>query len=129
MQISDLVKKKLEKQGYRIIGNHSACKICTWTKKSLKDEDVCYKERFYNIKSHQCCQMTPSLYCTNSCIFCWRDISMLTSKKFIGKADEPKEIIQGCVKAQRELLNGFLGNPKTNLKKLKEAQNPRFFAV
>jgi len=123
------IKQNLEKQQYRIVGKHSACKICTWTKKSIRDEDVCYKSKFYGIKSHMCCQMTPCLYCCNNCAYCWRDISTLNSTVFKGTPDEPKEIIDGCVKAQRELLNGFPGNPKTNKKKFKEAQNPKFFAI
>ena len=36
-------KKDLEKQGYRIVGNHSAIKVCHWTKRAIRGEDVCYK--------------------------------------------------------------------------------------
>ena len=46
-------KKNLEKQGYRVVGNNSAVKICNWTKKSLTDKGVCYKEKFYGIKSNK----------------------------------------------------------------------------
>lgn len=127
--VSDKIKTILEKQGYRLVGNHSACKICEWTRKSLVDEDVCYKQKFYGIQSHQCCQMTPSVFCINRCIFCWRDTSLTTKKSFGKKIDEPKEIIQGCIKAQRELLSGFGGNENTNIKKFKEAQNPKYFAI
>ena len=126
--ISDERKKDLERQGYRIVGNHSAVKICSWTKKSLLNQDVCYKEKFYNIKSHQCCQMTPSIYCCNKCLFCWRDINNF-NKNLIEKLDDPKEIIDTCIKKQRELLNGFPGNKNLNKKKFKEAQNPKYFAI
>ena len=129
MMVSEKVKSVLEKQGYRFVGSHSACKICEWTRKSLVDKDVCYKQKFYGIKAHQCCQMTCSVFCTNQCIFCWRDISLTTQKSFGKKIDEPKDIIEGCIEAQKKLLSGFGGNANTNLKKFKEAQDPKYFAV
>lgn len=125
----DKVKKVLERQGYRFVGGHSACKICEWTKKSLIDKDICYKQKFYGIKSHLCCQMTPSIFCVNRCVFCWRDISLTTRKKFCKKIDDPKDIIKKCIEAQRKLLSGFGGNDKINSKKFKEAQDPRYFAI
>ncbi len=122
-------KRLLEKQGYRFTGEHSSVKICTWTKKSLVDRGVCYKETFYGIKSHQCCQMTPCMFCSNECVYCWRTMDLFKNLKIEGKIDEPKEIIDNCIKAQRELLNGFPGNPKLNKKKFEEARNPKFFAI
>jgi tRNA wybutosine-synthesizing protein 1 len=128
--LSHKTKSVLEKQGYRIVGNHSACKICEWTKKSLVDKDTCYKETFYGIKAHRCCQMTPSLVCPNSCTYCWRTITKATvGEKIKGKINEPKEIIRGCIEAQRHLINGFPGSSKTNMKKFGEAQNPLSFAI
>jgi len=128
--LSDQLKEKLEKEGYRFSGDHSACKICHWTKKSLLDEDTCYKETFYGVKAHQCCQMTPSLTCCNSCIFCWRTFNKeTTSKEFKGDIDSPQKIISGCIEGQRNLLSGFGGNKKVNKKKLVEAQNPKYWAI
>jgi len=128
--VTTKLKKILENQQYGLVGNHSACKICHWTKKSLIDEGTCYKETFYNIRAHQCCQMTPSLLCCNSCIFCWRNLLPgTTSKDFNLKADEPKEIIEGCIKQQRKLISGFGGNKKINKKKFQEAQNPKYWAI
>ncbi|MDP2908597.1 MAG: 4-demethylwyosine synthase TYW1 [Nanoarchaeota archaeon] len=127
--VSDKIKAVLEKQGYRFVGNHSACKICEWTRKSLTDKDVCYKQKFYGVKSHQCCQMTPSVFCVNRCVFCWRDTSLTTKKDLGKKVDEPKDIIGGCIAAQRKLLSGFGGNDKVNAKKLREAQDPKYFAI
>lgn len=127
--VSKKVQTVLEKQGYRFVGRHSACKICEWTRKSLVDEDVCYKQKFYGIKSHMCCQMTPSIFCINRCVFCWRDTSLTTKTSLGKKIDEPKDIIEGCIKAQRKLLSGFGGNEKVNVKKLKEAHNPKYFAI
>lgn len=133
------VKESLEKQHYKIVGKneHSAVQICRWTKKSLRDEGVCYKEKFYGIKSHLCCQMTPSLYCPNKCVHCWRAIEYTTGDKIPGKIDSPSEIIDDCIKAQRKLLEGFNIDThskkkqlsRANQKKLKEAQEPMQFAI
>jgi len=129
MEINSKIKADLEKQGYRIIGKHSAIKICEWTRKSLRNEDVCYKEKFYGIKSHRCCQMSCSLLnCQNKCIHCWRNLNYTDSKK-IQNPEDPKKIIENCIKQQRLILQGFKGSKKTNLKKFKEAMNPKQFAI
>ncbi|MBW3003763.1 4-demethylwyosine synthase TYW1 [Candidatus Woesearchaeota archaeon] len=121
------LKSLLEKQQYRFVGKHSAVKICTWTKKSLRDEDVCYKQKFYGIRSHLCCQMTPAVNnCPNSCIFCWRPQEFTLKVK---GEDEPKDIVKNCILGQRGLLSGFGGNHKVNLGKLEEAQEPMHFAI
>jgi len=120
--------KDLEKQGYRMVGKHSAIKVCLWCKKSLRDEDCCYKEKFYGIKSHRCVQMTLCFICSQRCQFCWRDIEF-TPVKFTGKVDKPKFIVDECIKQQRKYLEGFKGNPKTNMKKFEEAMNPNQFAI
>lgn len=123
-------KSILKNQSYSLVGNHSACKICTWTKKSLLDKDVCYKQTFYNIKSHLCCQMSPCISCSNSCVYCWRHISKDTlALKFKEKPDDPKLIIDECIKSQRILLSGFGGNKLLNKNKFKEAQDPKYFAI
>ncbi|MBW2992460.1 4-demethylwyosine synthase TYW1 [Candidatus Woesearchaeota archaeon] len=129
MPISQARKQDLEKQGYRLVGNHSAIKVCEWTKKSLKDCDFCYKQQFYNIKSHRCVQMTPSLpFCNHRCIFCWRDIDF-TKLKWQGKIDNQKYIIDNCIKEHINYLRGFGGNKKANKVKLKEAYSPNQFAI
>jgi tRNA wybutosine-synthesizing protein 1 len=127
-------KKLIEtliKQHYALIGNHSGVQICRWTKKSLLDEGFCYKEKFYGIKSHRCCQMSPSIgFCENRCLHCWRAIELTIGNKMNPKnIDEPKEIINGCIEAQIKLLSGFNGNPKINKKKFKEADEPMQFAI
>ena len=141
--IPDNVKKLLEKQHYKIIGfkGHSAVQICRWTKKSLRDEGVCYKEKFYGIKSHLCCQMTPAvMWCPNRCIHCWRAIEYTIDSelpKDKDKLDSPIEIIDSAIKAQRKLLEGFKIVPETkhknpskvNMKKWQEAQEPMQFAI
>ncbi len=123
--------KDLEKKGYRFVGskNHSAAKICHWTKKSIVNEGVCYKEKFYGIKSHRCLQMSPSIsFCHHKCLFCWRDIS-ITETEWNEEYDEPADIIDGCIDAQRNLLCGFFGNSQSDPQKLKECKEPNNAAI
>ena len=129
IMISDKVKKILGKQHYVVVGEHSGVQVCRWTKNSLRNKGVCYKEKFYGIKSHECCQMSPSIiFCQNSCIHCWRPIELCQGEK-IKKIDSPEKIIEKCIEGQRKLLNGFKGYDKVNKKKLEEAQNPTQFAI
>ena len=131
MPIQDADLKDLEKKGYRFVGSHghAAVKICHWTKKSLTDEGVCYKEKFYGIQSHRCLQMSPSIpFCHHKCLFCWRDVS-ITSTQWQGLYDEPKEIIDDGIKAQRSLLVGYFGNEKANQRKVQQAQHPNNAAI
>ncbi|MFN4133751.1 MAG: radical SAM protein, partial [Candidatus Hadarchaeales archaeon] len=125
----------LENAGYRIIGEHrhSAVKVCHWTKKSLLDQGVCYKEKFYGaelgVRSHLCLQLTPSIpFCDHRCIYCWRDTE-ITIPEWRGEVDEPAAILDHAISAQRLLLSGFGGNPKVNRKKFMEAQKPRHCAI
>lgn len=124
------LKKLLQSQQYAFIGNHSAIKICNWTKKSLRDQDVCYKEKFYGIKSHRCCQISTTIgFCTNSCLYCWRPIEYTLGNQMKQPIDNPKQLIQNAIKAQRKQLIGFKGNKKVNKEKLEQAMNPNQFAI
>jgi len=136
--IPDNIKKLLKKQHYEVAGKHSAVQICRWTKKSLREEGVCYKEQFYGIKSHLCCQMTPAvMWCPNKCVHCWRAIEHTLGDELIGDVDSPSEIIDKCIEAQRKLLMGFKIDKdskkkqlsRANQKKWKEAQEPTQFAI
>ncbi len=121
--------KDLEKQGYRMVGNHSGIKVCLWTKKAIRCQDVCYKNTFYGIQSHRCVQMTPSLnFCNQRCSWCWRDIEF-TKPKWSGKADNPKDIIDGCIAEQIKYLQGFGGSKDTDFKRFREALKPLHFAI
>lgn len=137
--IPEKIRKLLKKQHYEIVGKHSAVQTCRWTKKSLKNEGTCYKEKFYGIQAHRCCQMTPSvMWCPNQCVHCWRAIEhTLGSSLDKEKVNSPSEIIDGCIKAQRKLLQGFKILPETahktlskaDMKKWEEAQEPMQFAI
>jgi len=118
-----------EKQKYAIVGSSSGVQVCRWTRNSLNNHDVCWKEKFYGIKSHQCCQFSPAvMWCENQCLHCWRPIEMNLGTK-LDKVDEPKEILNGIVEARKKLLIGFKGNKKVSAKKFKEACNPTLFTL
>ncbi len=123
------LKSLLKSQHYELVGKHASLKVCEWTKKSLRNEDFCYKQKFYNIQSHRCVQMTPCTnFCTNLCVFCWRAIDFnqgILMKDF----DEPKKIIEDCIKGHLKKITGFGGNKKADKKKLNEAKNPLHFAI
>ncbi|MFA6888708.1 MAG: 4-demethylwyosine synthase TYW1 [Candidatus Woesearchaeota archaeon] len=119
-------KEKLKKQHYRIIGEHSAVKTCTWTKRALRNEGVCYKSKFYGIKSHRCIQMTPSLnFCDMDCLYCWRE----RNNSPFDIVDDPKELLDNAIKAQRKLLNGNGGYDKTDKKQMEESKKPLHVAI
>lgn len=121
----------LKRQHYEIAGKHSVVKVCEWTKHSLRGEGVCYKEKFYGIKSAGCCEMSPaSVFCDNKCLHCWRAIENTQGNKMDRKLlDSAEKVIAECIKGRKKLLTGFKGNSKVNKKKLQEAQEPSHFAI
>lgn len=131
MSLNKKQVEKLKSSGYRFVGshNHAAAKICHWTKQSILDKGVCYKEKFYGIESHRCLQMAPAVpNCQQKCEFCWRDLSY-TQTQWEGEYDDPKTIIDEAVKAQNNLLCGFFGNDKANKEKLEESKTPTNAAI
>lgn len=131
MSLTRTQVEKLESSGYRFVGrhNHAAAKICHWTKQSILDRGVCYKEKFYGIESHRCLQMAPAVpNCQQKCEFCWRDLSY-TQTQWEGEYDNPKTIIDEAIKAQNNLLCGFFGNDKANKEKLEESKTPTNAAI
>lgn len=129
-KLSPEIKQELHKEGYRIVGKnqHSAVKICHWTRESIRHGKNCFK-RWYGVESHRCLQCTTWLACLNRCAYCWRSIrtSGLINKKT--RVDEPSEIIDEMIKQQRLLLSGFKGYEKADKKRWKEAQNPNNVAL
>ena len=131
MSLTRTQVEKLESSGYRFVGshNHAAAKICHWTKQSILDRGVCYKEKFYGIESHRCLQMAPAVpNCQQKCEFCWRDLSY-TQTQWDGEYDDPKTIIDEAIEAQNNLLCGFFGNDKANKEKLEESKTPTNAAI
>lgn len=124
----ELKDRKRYNEGYRLVGNHSAVKICGYCKKSIKEEDVCYKNTFYGIKSWRCVQMSPTFLCNHRCVFCWRNIDYAWPE-WQGPVDDPKFIVDESIKAHVEILQGFKGNKEVSKVRIKEMENPLHFAI
>ncbi|MBC7081768.1 MAG: 4-demethylwyosine synthase TYW1 [Thermoplasmatales archaeon] len=123
------VKEILEKQGYAVVGRHSAVKLCYWLKKALVENIPCYKSTFYGIKSHRCLQMTPAAYhCTQKCLYCWRFQGFTLKEIKREEADDPKFILEKSIEEQRRLLSGYKGNKKVRIEDWKEAIEPKHVA-
>lgn len=132
MSFNKSQQEKLEKSGYRFVGKHghAAAKICHWTRQSILDRGVCYKEKFYGIESHRCLQMSPAVpNCQQECEFCWRDLSYTQTSWEDKEYDDPKTIIKEAIEAQNNLLCGFFGNDNANRKKLEETKKPTNAAI
>ena len=110
--ITPSYRAELEHQQYRMVGNHSAVKVCGWTKNMLRGEGGCYKFKFYGIRSHQCMQMTVNLSCANRCTFCWRGTKAPVTREWEWEVDDPDAIIEESLRAHQTLLAGFGGNEK-----------------
>jgi len=126
--------RTLRSQGYHIVGRHSAVKTCLWVKNSLTKGKVCYKQKFYRIKSHRCLQMSPAVaYCSNRCLYCWRLMPGERGLEWDGERmpeeDDPREMVEESLKVHRKALNGFKGNPLVPREKWEEAVRPRHVAI
>ena len=121
--------QKLRRSGYRIVGRHSAVKICHWTKSVLRGGKNCYK-RWYGVESHRCLQMTPCVqYCNMMCVFCWRFHTINRVQSYSGDWDRPEEILDALIAEQRQLLSGFKGNPEVDKRLFEEAMEPKHMAI
>ena len=120
-------------KGYHIVGRHSAVKSCLWLKKALRGEGHCYKSKFYGIASHRCIQMTPSIFCNQRCVHCWRPLEILSvrddeiSDKW--EWDSPSYIVEGCISEQLNLISGYKGYAKTSSKMFEESSSPAHAAI
>ena len=122
------IERILRKQGYAIVGKHSAVKLCHWLRESLIHERPCYKQTFYGIKTHRCLQMSPAVNnCTHNCLFCWRFQGF--SEVYMKEVDEPEFIVEESIRQQRRLITGYKGDPRVSLEKWKEAMEPRHVAI
>ena len=124
-------QKALQKQGYRLVGNHSAVKICEYTREMLRGNGGCYKYAFYGIRSHQCMQMTTSMFCASRCKFCWRGQKAPVSESWYGPIDSPKHIINHAIDEHLKLLQGFkgMGYELADRKRISEMENVRHVAL
>ena len=111
----------LKKEGYKLIGTHSAVKLCRWTKHQLRGRGGCYKHTFYGITSYQCMEATPSLACANKCVFCWRHHKNPVGRTWRWKTDDPYEIVDTAVNLHVNMIKGTKGIPGVLPERWKEA--------
>ncbi|MCX6815460.1 MAG: 4-demethylwyosine synthase TYW1, partial [Candidatus Aenigmarchaeota archaeon] len=124
----DFMRQKSTQMGYRFVGRHAAVKVCSWTRESIRGKNVCYKNKFYGIESNQCIQMTPVMFfCTFNCLHCWRNFDYMLPRQQ-EEWDEPKAILDGCIREQTKLLQGFFGSSAVDKEKLHKAMTPKHVA-
>lgn len=119
----------LTKQGYTIIGSHSGVKICRWTKSALRGRGSCYKFSFYGIKSHLCMETTPSLSCSNKCVFCWRHGTNPVGTTWRWEVDPPEMIFEGAKEGHYKKIKMMRGVPGVRAERFQEAMKIRHCAL
>ena len=119
----------LTKQGYSIIGSHSGVKICRWTKSALRGRGSCYKRSFYGIASHLCMETTPSLSCSNKCVFCWRHGTNPVGTTWRWQVDPPELILNGAKEAHLQKIKMMRGVPGVRAERFQEAMRIRHCAL
>lgn len=119
----------LTKQGYTIIGSHSGVKICRWTKSALRGRGSCYKYSFYGIKSHLCMETTPSLSCSNKCVFCWRHGTNPVGTTWRWQVDPPDLIFAGAKEGHYKKIKMLRGVPGVRASRFQEAMKIKHCAL
>jgi len=119
----------LTKQGYTIVGTHSGVKICRWTKSALRGRGSCYKNSFYGIASHLCMETTPSLSCSNKCVFCWRHGTNPVATTWRWQIDDPKMIFEGAKQGHYKKIKMMRGVPGVRSERFEEAMRIRHCAL
>ncbi|KAI0387787.1 radical SAM superfamily-domain-containing protein, partial [Hypomontagnella monticulosa] len=119
----------LTKQGYSIVGSHSGVKICRWTKSALRGRGSCYKFSFYGIASHQCMETTPSLSCSNKCVFCWRHGTNPVGTTWRWVVDPPEMIFDGVKAGHYKKIKMLRGIPGVRAERFAEAMRIRHCAL
>jgi len=148
-------RKALTKEGYKIIGTHSAVKLCRWTKHQLRGRGGCYKHTCYGITSYQCISVlfllyffapthtntntrththtgmeaTPSLACANKCTFCWRHHKNPVGREWRWKEDEPSRIVNEAIEKHRRMIKEFRGVKGVKPERAEEAMTVRHCAL
>jgi tRNA wybutosine-synthesizing protein 1 len=121
--------KSLTKQGYTVVGSHSGVKICRWTKSALRGRGFCYKFAFYGINSHRCMETTPSLSCSNKCVFCWRHGTNPVGTTWRWEVDKPDLILNGALNGHYNKIKQMRGVPGVLMDRFEEAFKVRHCAL
>jgi len=120
---------QLQKEGYKIIGSHSAVKLCRWTKHQLRGRGGCYKHSFYGITSYQCMEATPSLACANKCTFCWRHHKNPVATEWKWSMDPPDMIVAQGIEEHKKMIRECKGIPGVRKERFEEAQTVKHCAL
>mmetsp|Transcript_139705 Transcript_139705/g.243245 ORF Transcript_139705/g.243245 Transcript_139705/m.243245 type:complete len:713 (-) Transcript_139705:113-2251(-) len=122
-------RAQLKKEGYKLIGSHSAVKLCRWTKHQLRGRGGCYKHSFYGITSFQCMEATPSLACANKCVFCWRHHKNPVGTSWKWRMDEPDMIVAEGIDQHRRMIRECKGIPGVKKERFEEAMTVKHCAL
>lgn len=122
-------RAQLTKEGYKLIGSHSAVKLCRWTKHQLRGRGGCYKHSFYGITSYQCMEATPSLACANKCVFCWRHHKNPVGTSWKWRMDPPEAIVAQGVDLHRKMIREAKGIPGVKKERFEEALTVKHCAL
>ncbi|KAF4653974.1 S-adenosyl-L-methionine-dependent tRNA 4-demethylwyosine synthase [Perkinsus olseni] len=129
----EMVTKKhraaLTREGYRLVGSHSAVKLCRWTKHQVRGRGGCYKHSFYGIESHQCMEATASLACANKCVFCWRHHRNPVGRSWTWAQDPPEEIVNGWLGNHAGMVKELKGVPGVTPERFEQAKRVRHCAL
>ncbi len=123
------------KQGYHFVGKYALIKPCHWLKTSLttKGAKYCYKQKFYGIPSHRCLQISPTIACTQQCLYCWRvqasDLNVEWNEMVLPDYDDPEEIVINAMIKQRQILSGYKSSERVDKRMLEEAFRPIHAAI
>ncbi|GAB7361761.1 hypothetical protein MBLNU230_g1806t1 [Neophaeotheca triangularis] len=127
--VSSPTYQSLTKQGYTIVGSHSGVKICRWTKSALRGRGSCYKFSFYGIASHLCMEATPSLSCSNKCVFCWRHGTNPVGTTWRWEVDRPELVFDGMKEGHYKKIKMMKGVPGVRAERFQEAMRIRHCAL
>eukprot|EP00392_Amoebophrya_sp_AT5.2_P014984 g15166.t1 len=122
-------KENLAKEGYQVVGQHSAVKLCRWTKHHLRGRGGCYKHTFYGIASLSCMEATPSLACANKCVFCWRHHKNPVAKEWEWVMDEPNFIVQNWLSEHAKMIKTLKGVPGVTPERFEQAKQIKHCAL
>ncbi|ESS35911.1 radical SAM domain-containing protein [Toxoplasma gondii VEG] len=120
--VSEKQAAQLKKEGYKLIGSHSAVKLCRWTKSQLRGRGGCYKHTFYGITSSQCMELTPSLACANKCVFCWRHHKNPVGTSWRWQLDNADFIVEEGLKNHFAAIKELKGMAEVNEERLASAR-------
>eukprot|EP00727_Mastigamoeba_balamuthi_P005109 m51a1_g14597 hypothetical protein (645) ;mRNA; f:1169911-1171979 len=105
------LREALEKEGYGVVGTHSAVKMCRWTRNAVRGRGLCYKNGFYGIRSHQCMEFSSSIACANKCVFCWRHQRNPVTTAWRWPADDPQMVADASYETWKAFVRPLKGVP------------------